>query len=97
LLVVPVRPSEAEIREQTVASSAGSSSTLGTSRHGVVAPMFRRSGAAPVHAQAPFTAPEIDVDTTPARTSALVVLESPARSPDSPIVLAHFARGPPCT
>ena len=89
LLAVPARPSEAEIRDQ-------SESHLGVAnRHGVIAPIVRRSGALYAHAYSPFVTPDVGVDARPTRTTALVSLQTESSRTDTSIVLTRTSRGPP--
>jgi hypothetical protein len=89
LLAAPMRPNEPEIREQ-------SDTHLGVAgRHGVVAPMFRRSGATYTHADSPFVAPDIEIEGRPTRTNALVSLDTQSPHTGTSIVLTRWSRGPP--
>lgn len=90
VLAVPVRPSDAEIREHDASSTVGVAS-----RHGVVTPMFRRSGVPYVHAHAPFVAPDIGTEPPAPRLYALVSLDGAAHAPHCSFVPTRTSRGPP--
>lgn len=90
LLAAPARPSEAEIRDP------GETHLGIANRHGVIAPIFRRSGAVYTHTYAPFIAPDVEIDARPTRTTALVSLQTQSSRTDTSIVLTRTSRGPPC-
>jgi hypothetical protein len=90
--------SSPSIREQTSSYKSGhADATLGVGRYGVAAPLLRRAPSSPVHTPSVFVAPEIEIETDPMRTAALVSPTTPSTSLESSIVHAPRSRGPPCS
>jgi hypothetical protein len=90
VLAIPARPAGAELRDRDDSSTVGVAA-----HHGVVTPMFRRSGTLFAHTRAPFVAPDVPTEPRARRQLALVSIESVARSVHRSFLLTRTSRGPP--